>query len=84
MVINNMKKILGLLLLVGIVSCVAKENTSPSVGMPNPASKYCIDQGGKLIMKKDQDGNSYGICKLKTGEEIEEWEYFRENNLKEK
>ena len=79
-----MKKILGSLLLFGIISCAAKENTTPKIGMPNPASKYCISQGGKLVMKKDQNGNSYGVCKLKTGEEIEEWQYFRENNSKEK
>lgn len=76
-----MKKILGFLLLIGIVSCTASEITPPKkIGMPNPASKYCVNQGGKLIMKKDDTGNVSGICKLKTGEEIEEWEYFRANN----
>lgn len=75
-----MKNLLCLLLLVMVTSCTIAENSNSKIGMPNPASKYCVDQGGKLIMKKDDAGNVSGICKLKTGEEIEEWEYFRANN----
>ncbi len=31
-----------------------KTPTPQKIGMPNPASQYCIDQGGKLEMKKMQ------------------------------
>ncbi len=54
-------------------------NETPKVGIANPASTYCIEQGGELSIKKDETGGEYGICKLKDGIEIEEWKFFREN-----
>ena len=39
------------------------------IGMPNPASVYCIKQGGESVIVKDKDGNEYGICKFKDGKE---------------
>lgn len=56
----------------------------PVVGLPNPASKYCADQGGESIIVKDQNGNEIGKCKLKNGKEVDEWEYYRQNNKSEK
>ncbi len=50
------------------------------IGMPNPASVYCEQQGGKSISKKSEDGSAYGVCQLKDGKEVEEWEYYRQNN----
>lgn len=78
-----MKYLLSLLLAAGVISCTAatEETTKQTkIGTPNPASKYCVDNGGKIIMKKDSEGNTFGICKLKNGEEVDEWEYFRENS----
>lgn len=59
-----------------------KTNTSkpaPTVGMANPASVYCEKQGGKSIIVKGSKGE-YGVCQLKDGTTIEEWEYYRQNN----
>ncbi len=50
------------------------------VGMPNPASVYCEEQGGKSVSRKNSDGSEYGVCVFEDGKEIEEWEYFRQNN----
>ena len=50
------------------------------IGMPNPASVYCMEQGGEFVIKKDEQGNEYGICRFKDGKEIDEWEYYRENH----
>ena len=51
--------------------------TSEPGGLPNPASKYCIDQGYELEIRTDEEGNQYGVCIFPDGSECEEWEYFR-------
>ena len=40
----------------------------------NPASDYCTKQGGKSIIVKSSKGD-YGVCMLKDGTAMEEWEY---------
>ncbi len=47
------------------------------IGMANPASKYCVEQGGKLDIRKDAQGNEYGVCMFPDGTECEEWAFFR-------
>ena len=56
---------------------------APAVGTANPASAYCEKQGGKPIIVKGSKGE-YGVCQLKDGTTIEEWEYYRQNNKSEK
>lgn len=50
-----------------------------AVGMVNPASVYCVEQGGESILVKSKKGD-FGVCRLKDGTAVEEWEYYRENN----
>ena len=50
------------------------------IGMANPASVYCVEQGGESIIKQDKDGSEYGICKFKDGKEVDEWEFYRQNH----
>ncbi len=45
----------------------------------NPASEYCISQGGTSEIRKDKDGAEFGVCKLANGEEREEWSLYRES-----
>jgi putative hemolysin len=47
------------------------------IGMANPASVYCEEQGGTLEMRQDADGGTYGVCIFADGSECEEWAYFR-------
>ena len=82
-----MKYLLSVFTLLTIFSCQSVTNNNDdasqatkTIGMPNPASAYCVKQGGQSIIKKDSNGNSYGLCKFKDGKEVDEWEYFRENN----
>ena len=42
----------------------------------NPASQYCIDQGGTLEIV-DEAGGQVGYCNLPNGNRVEEWELFR-------
>ncbi|STZ75605.1 putative hemolysin [Bergeriella denitrificans] len=47
------------------------------VGMANPASEFCVRQGGTLLPQKDAEGNEYALCRLPDGQVVEEWAYFR-------
>ena len=53
--------------------------TSEAPQIANPASQFCIDQGGTLEMVDEQDGQ-VGYCNLPDGTRVEEWEYYRANN----
>ena len=57
-----------------------KTPTPQKIGMPNPASQYCIDHGGKLEMKKNANGDAYAYCILPDGRVIEEWQLFRQDH----
>ncbi len=46
------------------------------VGIANPASIYCEEQGGTLEVRTGDLG-SVGYCKFDDGTECEEWAYFR-------
>lgn len=52
--------------------------TNPGNGaqLPNPASKHCIDKGGKLEIV-DEPGGQKGVCTLADGTKCEEWAYMR-------
>jgi putative hemolysin len=51
--------------------------TSEEMGLPNPASVYCEEQGGTLEIQKDEAGAELGICKFNDGSQCEEWAFFR-------
>ena len=73
--------ILSLAAATALAACSASEKPEPSnVNVANPASEFCIKQGGKSEIKKDKDGNEYGVCHLPDGKVVEEWEYFRQHN----
>ena len=87
---KNLKSVVAVLMVVATVIGTAatrktttKKNNnnskSPSIGMTNPASSYCVEQGGESIIVKSQNGE-YGVCKLKDGTAMEEWEYYRSSN----
>ncbi len=51
--------------------------SSPAVGMPNPASAYCQQQGGKTEIRKDAQGGEVGYCVFPDKSECEEWAFQR-------
>ena len=61
-------------------ACGSGEGNAPGepVGLANPASVYCEDQGGTLEIRTAADGGEYGVCMFDDGTECEEWAYFRE------
>lgn len=80
-----MKKMIVATLAIGmaVTGCKTMENPfkkEKAIGMANPASEFCVKQGGKLIPKKDKRGNEYALCQLPDGKLVEEWEYFKQYN----
>ena len=45
----------------------------------NPASRFCVQQGGTLRPLRDTNGNTYTMCRLPNGEEMSEWTFYRQN-----
>ncbi len=50
---------------------------TPVAGMPNPASVFCQENGGRLEIRTAPDGGQTGYCIFPDGSECEEWAYFR-------
>ncbi|OQY37114.1 MAG: hypothetical protein B6243_01430 [Anaerolineaceae bacterium 4572_5.2] len=48
-----------------------------AVGMANPASVYCGEQGGALDIRAADDGSQTGYCVFADGSECEEWAFMR-------
>lgn len=44
--------------------------------MPNPASVFCEEQGGKVEVRTAADGSQQGFCILPDGTECDEWAYY--------
>lgn len=53
-----------------------KSQASNQIGLPNPASKYCVEKGYKLEIRTNPDGSQYGVCIFPDGSECEEWAYY--------
>lgn len=62
----------------GLISGCASTSKLPTtgLGMANPASVFCAEQGGKSVIQADAQGNQIGYCQLPQGL-VEEWSYFR-------
>jgi putative hemolysin len=56
---------------------VAPAPTGSPVGIANPASTYCVEQGGTSEIRTAEDGSQYGACVFPDGSECEEWALFR-------
>jgi putative hemolysin len=61
-------------LLAPILSGCQPKEAEP--GLPNPASVYCEEQGGKLEIREEEAGQR-GVCIFDDGSECDEWAYYR-------
>ncbi len=77
-----MKKIIFLGLMIASLSACStlqhKDTAPAKVGVANPASEYCISQGGKLEIQDEVNGQ-VGYCDLPDGQMVEEWKLFRDS-----
>jgi putative hemolysin len=70
---------LFMLICIGLSTSCSSNQTSPTSepNMPNPASVYCEQNGGKLELRQDASGAVSGICIFPDRSECDEWAYFR-------
>ena len=70
----------AVLMLAALVACGDDEprpaDTTTPTGIPNPASEFCVEQGGTVEIV-DEEGGQVGYCNLPDGSRVEEWEYMR-------
>lgn len=71
-----MKRILMILLLLGVVLMTACVTHKPRTQLANPASEFCIANGGTLDIRTADDGSQTGYCS-KSEKVCEEWALFR-------
>jgi uncharacterized protein len=62
-----------------LASCGSDDDQDDQPEVPNPASAFCEDQGGRVEIETDAAGNQAGFCVLPSGERVDEWEYYREH-----
>jgi hypothetical protein len=67
--------LLGFVLL-GCVAQAPPPAAPPRVGLANPASVFCIEQGGRLEIRNTPAGQ-VGFCVFPDGREVEEWAFWR-------
>ncbi len=81
-----MKRLLLVTIILGallIVACGAEDTPTPEtgtfespLGLPNPASQFCEEQGYRLEMR-EETGGTVGYCIFPDGNECEEWAFYR-------
>lgn len=68
------------LILITLTGCQAmNQSKEPMVGMANPASVFCVENGGQSEIKNTPLGD-VGMCHLPDGRVIEEWALYRAHN----
>ena len=71
-------KILLLPLVILMAACVPEEKPA-AVGLANPASVFCAEQGGKSVSRETAAG-TVSDCHLPDGSVVEEWDFYRKNH----
>ena len=57
--------------------CEPTEPADQPIGMPNPASQNCVNQGGTLTIEERGDGGQFGVCAFEDNRQCEEWALMR-------
>ena len=79
---NTTQQILSILILSALLisGCSFTQTVAPGeadpIGMANPASLFCTEQGYRLEIRQSKDGGQTGYCIFPDGSECEEWAYF--------
>ncbi|OEZ02526.1 hypothetical protein BIY45_01300 [Stenotrophomonas sp. BIIR7] len=65
-----------------VAGCSSQEQEArrKAVAIPNPASEYCEKLGGNVMIQESRQGDQRGVCHMKDGTRVDEWELFRRDN----
>jgi len=74
--------LIAIIIITGIIIFLYKserpiDQTASPVNISNPASDYCIEKGGIVVIKKMGNGSEYGMCDFGDARYCEEWALFR-------
>lgn len=67
--------IIVLLLIAFVLTACIRPEPAASASMPNPASKNCVDKGGKFATVTLSTGEA-GLCLFADGSLCDEWAFF--------
>lgn len=70
--------LIGALFIFNVVEIKFKKQ----MDVANPAAVFCVEQGGESKIVTNEDGSQSGVCII-GGQEYDDWEYFRSNNIEE-
>ncbi|MGV8171466.1 MAG: DUF333 domain-containing protein [Candidatus Woesearchaeota archaeon] len=70
------KILIGILLIGAVLLTACTKSPADGAQLANPASEFCVDNGGTLDIRTAEDGSQIGYCVI-GGEECEEWALFR-------
>ena len=59
-----------------VVAVLLVASAHQASALPNPASVFCVQSGGKSEIRNGPKGQ-YGVCRLPNGRVVEEWSYYR-------
>ena len=68
------RKLIFLACLAGLMAAAC---TTQQTGLPNPASVYCEENGGRLDLRTSEDDSVAGVCVFPDGSECDEWAFYR-------
>lgn len=69
--------VLASLLLAAACSSIPAAQPTPGANLPNPASAFCEQNGGKLEIRTAKDSGQSGMCVFPDKSECDEWAFFR-------
>jgi putative hemolysin len=74
-----MKRALAVALAIAIAAtgCGGGDDDQDQGGIANPASVYCEEQGGRVDIRSNANGDQVGICVFPDGREVDEWAHYR-------
>jgi putative hemolysin len=74
-----MKRVIAVVLAVvlSLSGCGGDDDEDGDSGIANPASVYCVEQGGTVDIRTNDSGNQTGYCVFSDGTEVEEWAFYR-------
>ena len=70
-----MRRVTAVVMAVGLLAACGDDGPAE---IPNPASAYCVEQGGTLEIV-EESGGEVGYCNLPDGTRVEEWELYRQD-----
>ena len=78
-ILNTIMVIVGSIILLSlfILCLIYHHPTITGIGIANPASVYCEQHGGTVDIRTSDDGSQLGYCVFSSGNECEEWAFYR-------